>query len=240
LTLAKELELDPSSQTLVESDASTARKVDILRKFADRESSKKNKTLRLRFLVSPTELLDDGTGAVGSVQIVQNRLVSSDNGRIRPEPTDRFETLPAGLVFRSVGYRGVPLPEIPFRDDWGTVPNCKGRVLETVDGNPLPGIFVTGWIKRGPSGVIGTNKPDAVETVACMVEDFAKGQHFDPKSSRDEIEELLTQREVPFVSYADWQRIDAHELALGKQRGRPRIKMIRASEISELLGSDPA
>jgi ferredoxin--NADP+ reductase len=237
-TMPDEIELDPSSLQVVESDASISRKVDILRDFSTREATGKPKRLGLRFLVSPVEILDDGTGSVGAVRIVRNELVQSENGRVSPQATDRFETLSAGLVFRSVGYRGVSLPRIPFREDWGIVPNDKGRVLKSVDGPPRPGLYVSGWIKRGPSGVIGTNKPDAVETVACMIEDFANGRHFSPESSLDGVEHLLVERGAKVVSYSDWQRIDAHELETGKECGRPRLKMVRESAILDLLGSD--
>jgi len=237
-TSPDEMELDEPSRRTVDADASIARKVDILRGFSGREPSGKPKRLGLRFLVSPVEILDDGTGAVGAVRIVRNELFETEDGRVKSRPTDRSETLSAGLVFRSVGYRGVPLPDVPFRDDWGTIPNERGRILESVEGPSVPGLYVSGWIKRGPSGVIGTNKPDAAETVACMLEDFAGGTQFEPDASLDDVEPLLADRGTKFVSYADWQRIDDYEIEMGKQRGRPRIKIVHETEFSTLLARD--
>lgn len=237
-TLPEEIELDPASRQLVDSDASISRKVEILRDFSTRDLTGKPKRLGLRFLVSPVEILDDGAGAVGAVRIVRNELVQTENGSVTPRATDRFETLSAGLVFRSVGYRGVSLPKIPFRDDWGIVPNDRGRILASIDGPRVPGLYVSGWIKRGPSGVIGTNKPDAVETVTCMVEDFSEGRCFAPESPLDAVGSLLEDRGARVVSYPDWQRIDAHEIETGAELGRPRLKMIRESAILDLLASD--
>src|SRR2546430_17509550 len=109
------------------------------------------------------------------LRLVRNELVATPTGALQPRPANRFEELPVGLVFRSVGYRGVPLPGVPFNESWGVILNDKGRVLDPDTKQPVLGEYTAGWIKRGPTGVIGTNKPDAAETVQCMVEDLARG-----------------------------------------------------------------
>ena len=128
------------------------------------------------------------------------------------------------MVMRSVGYRGTPLAGLPFDEKRGVVANVSGRVVDAPGGTPIPGLYVAGWIKRGPSGVIGTNKPDAQETVKLMLEDSISREpceHRNPES----IVELLKQRDVDFVDFERWQRIDAHERAEGDTQGRPRVKL---------------
>jgi ferredoxin/flavodoxin---NADP+ reductase len=191
-------------------DTNAERNLEVLREFAAREPSGKPKRLVLRFFRSPVAL--DGDGRVESVDLVRNTL----DAELRAVPTDEHETLPAGIVFRSVGYRGVELPGVPFDERTGTVPNDRGRV-ET-------GVYVTGWIKRGPSGVIGTNKKDASETVECLLEDLRDGQRKDRPA--DEIEALLAERGTRFVLYPGWVSIDELERAAGEKLGRPRVKLV--------------
>jgi ferredoxin--NADP+ reductase len=158
---------------------------------------------------------------------------------MRPRATDQFETIPAGLVFRSVGYRGVPLPDVPFFDDWGTIPNEKGRVLTEHDtGEPVVGHYTVGWIKRGPSGIIGTNKPDSIETVKMLLEDMAAGNilnaQTDPGDS-EAIVNFLQARDVRYVTFADWQRLDEMERERGEAIERPRVKFSRVEEMLHAL-----
>src|SRR4029434_8695603 len=120
--------------------------------------------LIIRFLVSPVELIGDENGRVKAIRLVKNKIYATEAGTLRPEPTGEYEELPVGLVFRSVGYRGVPLPEVPFHDKWGVILNEKGRVLDPDTTEPRRGEYTAGWIKRGATGVIGTNKVDAAET----------------------------------------------------------------------------
>jgi len=144
--------------------------------------------------------------------------------------------LPVGLVFRSVGYRGVPLPGVPFDDRWGVILNQKGRVLDPETSHPVVGIYTAGWIKRGPTGVIGTNKPDALETVRCMLEDLGKGVVLHPVSAAPAAAETrIRERQPASVSYADWQRLNALEVARGKATGRPRVKFTGVEEMYAAL-----
>jgi ferredoxin--NADP+ reductase len=230
----EEAALDPLSRAEMEAtpDRLTTKKVDIIQEFSQRPPDGKRKRLHLRFLVSPVEIFGDDAGRVSSVKIVKNILVEDERGRIRPNHTDQFEEIPAGLVFRSVGYRGVSLPGVPFKESWGVIENQHGRVHDAVSGRPVLGEYAAGWIKRGPSGVIGTNKSDAVETVNCMLEDAARGFVLQPPADTpEEIERLLRTRQPDLITYADWQKIKSIEDARGAEQGRPRVKFTTVAEM---------
>jgi len=219
-----ELELDPASEASLETAGARARRnVDILREFATRTPEGKPKRLALRFCVSPVQIL--GEGRVEAIEIVRNSLVMSDDGQIKAVPTQDVEVIPCGLVLRSVGYQGVALPDIPFHDERGVIRNAGGRVLGE-DGEPLRGVYCAGWIKRGPSGVIGTNKKDAAETVALLLEDAEAGLlSRAEEAAAEDVDELLAARGLACVTYAGWQAIDAAERAAGEPHGRPRTKL---------------
>ena len=238
-TRTEEVELDELSRAALErgADRAAQRKVEILASYARRPASGKSRRLVVRFLVSPVELRGDTTGRLTSMRLVRNRLVATDTGALQPKPTDGFEELPVGLVFRSVGYRGVPLPGVPFHDAWAVILNERGRVLDPDTRTPLTGEYTAGWIKRGPTGVIGTNKPDAGETVACMAEDVAAGLTLSPPdSAADAAERLVRLRQPKFISYPDWLRLDELEVDRGRAAGRPRVKLTRVDEMLEALG----
>jgi ferredoxin--NADP+ reductase len=234
----EEVTLDALSEAQVAKadDRALTKKMEILQGLSGLARSGKDRLLTLRFLVSPVELIDRGDGRVGTARIVKNTLYESKDGSLRPKATDEFEEFPVDLVFRSVGYRGVALPDIPFRDDWGTVPNDAGRVLED-DGTPMTGVYVAGWIKRGPSGVIGTNKPCAAETVERMVDDARSGTTWSPEHAAPEAtQHFVEERQPHAVSWEGWQRLDAHELAQGKAAGRPRLKLTDVQEMLDIAG----
>jgi ferredoxin--NADP+ reductase len=235
VTLREELELDDTSRAQVAGDRGIKQKLEILSGYVAGGRDKPRK-LFLRFLVSPTEILGDADGRVSAVDLVRNELYAADDGSIRSRPTERTERLDTGLVFRSVGYRGVPLAGLPFREDWGIVPNDRGRILDSPGGTARTGLYVGGWIKRGPSGVIGTNKPDAAETVRCMVEDLRAGELLSPTEPESAaVDRALTAAGIDFVTYDDWLTIDAHEIARGRDLGRPRLKLTRHEEFRRLL-----
>ena len=236
-----EVELDPLSREALEkaNDRAGVKKVEILQSYARRGMAGKPRRLTLRFLVSPVAVLDNGAGAVGGIRLVRNRLIATATGAIQAQATDQLEELPVGLVFRSVGYRGVPLSGVPFDDKWGVVLNEKGRVLDPDTKQPLAGEYTAGWIKRGPTGVIGTNKPDAAETVAGMLEDLAAGHTLEPpQAGPAAAERLVAQRRPDVVAYADWLRLDQLEIARGRARGCPRVKFTRVDEMLAALGRD--
>jgi ferredoxin--NADP+ reductase len=236
----EEVELDGLSREGLEKTGDRAgfKKVEILQEYSRRAPSGKPRRLVLRFLVSPLALTANGAGAVGALKLVRNRLVASATGTIQAQATEQTEELPVGLVFRSVGYRGVPLPGVPFDDKWGVVLNEKGRVLDPESKHPLAGEYTAGWIKRGPTGVIGTNKPDALETVSAMLEDAAAGRTLAPaEPERAAAERLLRQRQPHVIGYADWLRLNALEVERGRAQGRPRLKFTRVDDMLAVLGN---
>jgi ferredoxin--NADP+ reductase len=235
----EEVELDPLSRAALEKtpDRAVQKKVDILQGYALQKPTGKSRRLIVRFLVSPVELLGDEQGHVKGMRLVRNRLEATPAGTLQPRATGVFEELPVGLVFRSVGYRGVALPDVPFHESWGVILNEKGRVLEPQTKQPVIGEYTAGWIKRGPTGVIGTNKPDAAETVECMMEDLASGRVIEPvEAGAEAAERLVCDRQPHFVSYADWLRLNALEVARGRECGRPRVKLTRVEEMLAALG----
>ncbi len=219
-----DVELDQASQAWLDSDESdktTRENVRILREYAAREPAGKPKRIVLRFLTSPVEL--QGEGRVERIVVERNRLEPRDDGSLAARPTGERESMDCGLVLRSIGYKGIAIPEVPFDERRGTIPNVAGRV---VDGeHHLTGEYVTGWIRRGPSGVIGTNKKDGQEAATSLSEDAGAGLLNAPANEGD-IADLLAERGVEPVSWQGWERIDAHEQELGAGI-RPRVKLTR-------------
>src|SRR6266566_3450167 len=206
--------VDPSDLEGAEPhDTNSERNLAVLREYAAREPEDKPKRLVLRFLLSPVAIT--GEGRVEAIELARNRLEADAAGALRAVATHERETLSTGIVFRSVGYRGVALPGVPFDEDTGTIPNDRGRVA--------PGVYVAGWIKRGPSGVIGTNKKDAAETAELLLEDLRDA----PRKGRSaaEVEAVLLDRGVQLVVYEGWTSIDELERAAGEPLGRPRVKL---------------
>ena len=213
-----DLELDPASERELEADRERVRRnVELLREYADRPPEGKPRRIVLRFLASPVEIVGDER--VEGVRVVRNELVE-ENGRIVARPVGEPELIPAGIVLRSVGYKGVVLPGVPFDESTGTIPNDAGRVIGAER------TYAAGWIKRGPSGVIGTNKKDATETIAALLEDAQAGR-LNPTSvdSTQTLEALLASRGVEHVEQDGWQAIDAAERSAGEPLGRPRVKL---------------
>jgi ferredoxin--NADP+ reductase len=237
----EDLELDPvSARGLAESEDRTPEKnLATLREFASRPPTGKPRTIHLRFLESPMAI--EGTGRVQALVLGRNRLVATTTGEGRAEPTGDVTTLPVDLVFRSVGYLGAGVPGVPLDPKRGVIPNEAGRVL-AAPGTPARGEYVVGWIKRGPSGVIGTNKPDAVETADALLADLAAGNLNSPaEPSPEAIDRLLASRQLHVVRWPDWQLLDRAEVEAGKAVGRPRVKFTRVEEMLERLeGVDSA
>jgi ferredoxin--NADP+ reductase len=229
--------VDPAQlEGVTEPEETTRRRnVEILRDYSQRQPSGKSHRLELRFLRSPLEILGDGVdGPVRAVRVGINRLVTGDDGRVRAEATGEEEVIECGLVLRSIGYRGVALPGVPFDQHSGLIRNQGGRVVD--DSGPCHGEYAVGWIKRGPSGVIGTNKKDAADTVARVVEDAEAGNLNQPdadKADADAVAAWLTERAPDHVTWAGWEAIDAHESSLGEPHGRPRVKLVRVGELVE-------
>jgi ferredoxin--NADP+ reductase len=205
-----------------ELDGLTQRNLEVLREFAARPRTAAARALHIRFYARPVEIT--GTEHVEGLRI--ERMAYDEAGKLFG--TGTFEELPVQLVFRAVGYRSVALPGVPFDERNGLVPNAGGRVLHEPDGPPRAGEYVAGWVKRGPQGVIGTNKQDAAETVAALLADVAAAD----LPPRRDFAEFLTERGVPFIDWEGWSRIDARERALGAAEGRERVKI---SPLPDLL-----
>jgi ferredoxin--NADP+ reductase len=230
-------------------DITSRRNVEILREYASRPPKGHEKRIVLRFLLSPAAFLPDEHGHLGTVELIRNELVPTPDGGLRAAATDERETISAGLAFRAIGYRGIPLPEVPFDQRSAVIPNDAGRVLDPDSGAQLAGEYVVGWIKRGPSGVIGTNKKDAQETVDAMLDDLvpssngnaaaaAAAAHVPDTPDADAVEALLRSRQPALVTYSGWEAIDRHERALGEPAGRPRVKLTRIDELLRVAAAE--
>ncbi len=227
-----ELELDQASESELEAAPPTVkRNVEHLRSYAARAPEGKPRAIRLRFLRSPVAIL--GEERVEAIELVRNELVDG-----RAKPTEDREVIECGIAFRSVGYRGIPLPGIPFDEGSCTVPNDGGRVRDGY-GAVVPGAYCAGWIKRGPSGVIGTNKKDATETVELLLEDARAGR-LGTGEPADAMDALLDERSVAVVTQTGWEAIDAAERAAGEPLGRPRVKLAEWDALLGAAGHEPA
>lgn len=201
-----ELALDEAGEAELANNPVARRNLEVLRAWSERAPQGRPRRLHLRFGLRPAVICGDA--CVTGMQFAHG--------------TGQSVHVPGDMVLRSVGYRGVPIPGLPFDDERGIVPNAAGRVLR--DGAVVPGEYVAGWIKRGPSGIIGTNKHDAAETVRCLLEDapaLPRRQVRDP----DEIVDVLHQRGVRAVSWEGWEAIEALEIAAGKRRGAKQVKV---------------
>ena len=223
--------VDPADLEGAEPKSTNAeRNLAVLQEFAAREPEGKPRRVVFRFFESPVAIL--GEERVEGIELVRNELDANE----RAVPTDEHETLECGLVFRSVGYRGVELPGVTFDAGSGTIPNQGGRVVDHM-GNFVPGVYVAGWIKRGPTGVIGTNKKDAAETVELLLEDAAAGRlPPKPDATAAAVDELLAERGVRVVEYAGWTAIDEVERSAGERAGRPRVKLCSWDELLAAAG----
>jgi ferredoxin--NADP+ reductase len=194
-------------------------------------------------LRSPLALLPDESGRLAAVELVRNELVADERGTLRARATGEHETLQTGLVFRAIGYRGLPLPGVPFDEQRGLIPNDEGRVTDPETGAVAPGEYVVGWIKRGPTGVIGTNKKDAQQTVDAMLADLAPSANGSRRHEPDSpdagaVERMLRSRQPDLVPYVGWLQIDRHERSRGEQSGRPRVKITRVEEMLRVAAAD--
>ncbi len=226
--------LDEVSETSLNDDKTSRKNVELMRSYVERSTTGAARRIVMKFLVSPVGVIGSG-GRVAAVTMEHNDLKQAADGSLRAIGSGKYETHQCGMILRSVGYRGSPIPGVPFSDSSGTIPNVAGRVFHNRD-EVLPGEYVVGWAKRGPSGIIGTNKPDSVSTVSSMLEDLPDLEGIaDEKRNPSLIEDLLRARHVDYVSYSDWQILDAHEMSAGATQGRPRVKETRVSEMMEII-----
>lgn len=227
----QDLNLDPDSAKEIEDPGNAVRKknYDVLKHFTTMASNGRPKKFVLHFFRGPVELI--GNGRVQKAKFEINSLVN-EGGKMKVKGTGRFEEIECGLFLRSVGYSGLPISGVPFAHKEGVVPNSAGRIL---DNNAVcPGMYVTGWVKRGPSGVIGTNKPDSEETIASLLADVSALKPCAKPNTAD-VAVLLRAKGVKFISFADWKKIDAAELANGAAQGKSREKFTRVSDMLAVL-----
>lgn len=235
VVLTQDGELDALSAKWLEEEGarSQQRNVKFLQeRAAAEESDADSKKLRCRFLVAPTAL-HGAAGKLTAVTIGHMQLQADDSGTPRPRATGTEEQLDVDLVFKAIGYRGEPVPGVPFEERKGIVPNVDGRVVEELGGDVRTGHYCAGWCKRGPTGLIGTNSLDAKDTVKAMLEDHAAGALQQPNEG--DVAALLAERGVDAVSWQDWQRLDEWELAQGAQRGKLRHKLASVEELMAVV-----
>lgn len=235
---AADLVVDPVEAAVDEAsvvDAAAKKKTEYVQEHAKKGEGTKERKVRLRFRVSPVELSGEN-GRVSAIRIKKNKLVSDGKGGVQAVGTGIFETIKVGLVLRSVGYRGVPLPGVPFDEKSGHIPHEAGRVVPSAGAPALPGQYVVGWAKRGPSGLIGTNRADAVETVQSLLADLTSGSL--PAAADASLEatfRLLAEKKIRALSFADWQKLDALEKAAGAKAGKIREKFTSVGDMLAAL-----
>lgn len=229
---AAELVLDPLSAQEIANDKEAQHNIEILKEFAQRPPQGKSRKIYFRFLVSPVEIIDDGTGHVAAVRIERNVLRATADGYLNAHGTGETYELPTGMVLRSVGYKGTPLPDVPYNERSGTINNIDGRVVDRTTNALLNGEYVVGWAKRGPTGVIGTNKADAADTIECLIADLPTLTPA-PQPDLSEVDDLLQARGLTYVTIEGWRIIDQIETMRGNDSGRPRVKFTR---VQEMLG----
>jgi len=229
-----------------EPDRQTVKNLEVFRELAERGDRGMARRIRFRFLVSPVRVLGED-GRVAGLEVERNELRAGADGRMRPVGTGDTEVLPVTAVIRAIGYRSLPLPGVPFDDRHSVIPNQRGRVVDPERGEALPREYVVGWAKRGPSGLIGTNKPDSQETVETLLADLAAAapaMAAEPAMAEPRgggpaaVAELLERRGVAYVDYEAWQCIDRAELRRGEASGRPRVKLCRADEMLAAVAAE--
>ncbi|HVS03880.1 MAG TPA: FAD-dependent oxidoreductase, partial [Thermoanaerobaculia bacterium] len=236
---AAELELDPTSEAELADDRAAQKNLELWRQWAEQPLDPDKRHVRFRFMVSPVEVLAADSRVAG-LRVERNRLEPRPGGGTRPVGSGEAETLPVTLVIRAIGYKSLPLVDLPYDARRAVVPNDRGRVIDPGAGEaPLAREYVVGWVKRGPSGLIGSNKMDAAETVERMMEEVPELAPLPgAAATRREMERLLAGRGVRFVTYDDWRRLDAREVERGRRHGRPRVKFLRVEEMLAELDAD--
>jgi ferredoxin--NADP+ reductase len=217
------------------SDPAVKKKVEYVQAHALKGAGTRARKIRLRFRASPGEIMGKD-GRVSALRLEKNTLIADGNGGVKAVGTGVFEIINVGLVLRSVGYRGIAIPGVPFDDKSGHIPHVEGRVVPAPGGRPLPGQYVVGWAKRGPSGLIGTNRADSVATVQALLADLKAGAlPMSTDASLDATLRLLADKKVRALSFADWQKIDSLEKAAGSKTGKIREKFTRVEDMLAAL-----
>lgn len=233
----EDFDYDDASKAAVASNKQVMVIDRVLQAWRKRETGSASRRLHLHFYAKPLGLVDDGTGKVAAFRYERTRA-DGEGGVVG---TGEIREVPIQAFYRAVGYFGSPLDGIPFDEEHGVIPNHEGQVLHAESNEIVPGVYATGWIKRGPVGLIGHTKSDAMETISHLVSD--QGNWWSPSQPDEEsVEALLAERGVQFTTLDGWHRLDEHELALGAARGRERVKVVPREEMVEvsLGGAAPA
>lgn len=234
IVLPEDMLLNAESETELaeKSNIGSKKIVDLFCEFSKREiDSSKSKKCFFSFLMGPKELC--GNSRLEKVILEKNGL-SGEPFKQSARGTGETLELETGILFRSIGYRGIPIPGVPFHESWGTIPNEKGRVIDN-DENIVPQMYTAGWIKRGPSGIIGTNRACSVETVDCLLEDLAKLDDGSNKTGAEAILSILKGKKSRHISYDEWQKINAKEIERGEPKGKPREKYTYIDEMLSVI-----
>jgi ferredoxin/flavodoxin---NADP+ reductase len=235
----EELALDPATESALDDDtldSTIATKIRLAREFAERPTTDGNRRIVFRFLVSPVEATGDG--AIERLTVVRNAYADGTE-RVAVTPTDERFELETGLVLRAIGYRGVPVIDLPFDEVKGVVPNTEGRVQASADGDVVAGLYVTGWIKRGATGGIGMNRICGQQTAEAVLRDHVDGVLAAPQTSRDDVADLVADRGARRIDLDGWKAIDAAEKSAGKSGGRRRVKFVSITEFETAAGMEP-
>jgi ferredoxin--NADP+ reductase len=232
---ASDLKIDDhSKEELSNASRNTQLNMQILQQIQDQGDRGNPRKLHLCFLISPTKI--QGTEKVERLELVHNEIVT-EGGVLKAKPTDEVMHLNVDMVFRSIGYMGEALPGLPFNSRKGILPNDQGQLLDGVEGKLLDQEYTAGWIKRGPSGVIGTNKQDAIETINCLKQNWQTKEIPDPKLAQQDLLDLLQEKKLQFVSFEDWKKLDQFEIEQGQCNGRSRQKICEVKEMLDLIKS---
>lgn len=229
-----DLDLNPASQKELEdkNNATSIKVYNLFKEFSERSPSGKKRRCYFRFLLGPAELI--GTDKLEKVVFEKNSLQGDPFSQSARGTGEKLE-LEAGILFRSIGYRGVPIEGVPFDEKRGVFPNDNGRITE--NGKVVPGLYAAGWIKRGPTGIIGTNRADSVATVDSLLQDI-DSLSADQKPGAEGLLPLFRERNVRFVSYQEWKQIDNKEIERGKPAGKPREKFTAVDEMLTVLDQE--
>ncbi|HEY6409810.1 MAG TPA: FAD-dependent oxidoreductase [Ktedonobacteraceae bacterium] len=229
------IELDPASLLEIEADRTAKANLECLHAYATRTEHTAPRRITMRFLASPVEIVGVN-GRMTAVRIERNELVVDSNGGLRSKGTGTFERISAGLVMRSIGYRSVPIEGVPFDHATSTINNIAGQVVHPNTGEVVQGEYVVGWAKRGPTGLIGNNKPDSAATVGSMQADLPTlGGIRDDLRDLSRIVAYLRERNIDYVTYQDWKILDQYEVANGSGLGRPRVKVTAVAEMMAVI-----
>lgn len=227
--------LDETSRASLETDRTAKANMEVLQSYAAITEHTAPRRIVMRFLASPVEILSE-QGRITGLKIERNELVTDNSGGQRAKGTGEYEVIPCGLVLRSIGYRSIPIANVPFDETTYTISNIAGRVTNPNSGDTTVGEYVVGWAKRGPTGLIGNNKPDSVATVNAMIEDLPTLPGI-AEADRDlaQFPALLRERNVDVVTVQDWKTLDQHEVARGAEQGRPRVKVTTVPEMITVI-----